>query len=77
MGRVGVAGYSGIDQSSPNDRGDVVDQGMLDTAVRDVNHSVGTELKQTQFRRAEAAPNGEPRAKSKPRGLSGNHRNLR
>jgi hypothetical protein len=66
-----------IDKSAPHDGSDMVDQGVLDAAVRDVNHSMGTELKQTQLGRAQAAPDGEPRAVPKPSGLPGNHRNFR
>jgi hypothetical protein len=76
MGRVRIAGHSPIDQSAPHDASNAVDQRVLDTAVRDVDHSVSTELKQPQFWRAQTAPDGEPRAKSKPRSLPGNHRHF-
>jgi hypothetical protein len=45
MGRVRVAGHLSIDKSAPHDGRNMVDQGVLDTAVRDMNHSMGTELK--------------------------------
>ncbi len=47
MSFVGVAGHSSIDKSAPHDGGDAVDQGVLNTAVGDVNHAVGTEFKQS------------------------------
>ncbi|MGO8858457.1 MAG: hypothetical protein ACLQO1_22555 [Steroidobacteraceae bacterium] len=49
---------------------------MLNTAVGDVNHAVGTELKQPQLGRAQPAPDGQPRTEAKPGSATGNHRNL-
>jgi hypothetical protein len=76
MGFVRVAGHSSIYKGAPHDGSDAVDQGVLNTAVGDVNYAVGTELKQAQLGRARPAPDGQPRAKPKPGSLPGNHRYL-
>ena len=77
MGLIRVAGHFGIGQGAPHDGGDAVDQGMLNAAVRDVNHAMGAEFEQPDLGRAQPPADGETRAKPKTGGLPGNHRNLR
>ncbi len=76
VGAVRVAGHSGINQGAPNHISDTIDEGVLNAAVRDVNHPMGTQLKQAHLRRAEPATDGKPRAMSKSGGLPGNYRHL-
>ncbi len=77
MRLIRVAGHFGVGQGAPHDRGDAVDQGMLNAAVRDVNHAMRAELEQPDLRRAQPAADGEARAEPKTGGLTGNHRDLR
>ena len=76
MGFVRVAGHSSIDQSAPYDGSDAINQRVMNTAVRDVNHAVGAELKQPRLGRAQPAADGEPGTEAKPGRLPGNHLHL-
>ena len=76
MGGIRVAGHLSIDQSAPHDGGHSVDQGVLNTAVRDVNHAVGAELKKAYLRRPQPAAYGEPSTESKPGSFPRNHGDL-
>jgi hypothetical protein len=49
---------------------------MLNAAVRNVNHAMGTELKQSQLGRAHAAADGQPRTEPKPCSLSADNLDL-
>src|ERR1700736_3815131 len=77
MGFVRVAGHSSIDQSAPYDGSDAINQRVMNTAVRDVNHAVRAQLKQSQLGRTQPAPDGEPRAESESGSLPRYHRDLR
>src|SRR5258707_13959326 len=77
MSAIRIAGHPGFDESAPHDRGNPVDQRVLNNAVRDVNHAVGAEFEQTELGRAQPAADCEPRTQSKSRSRPGNHRYLR
>ena len=72
-----IAGDARLDERTAHDAGDAVDERMLHSAARNVHHTVGTELEQSELGRAEASANREPRAMSKAEHRTGHDCRIR
>ena len=69
-----VAAQPGLDQGAAHDGSNPVDQGVLNTAVGNVNDPVGAQFKQTDLGRVQAAADGEARTQAKSGSLPGHNR---
>ena len=67
----------GVDQGTPHDVRDAVDQRVMNHAIRDVHDAVRAQLEQAELGRAQPAANSQARAVPKCRTLSGNYRHIR
>jgi hypothetical protein len=76
MSFVRITGHPGIHESAPHDGGDLVDEGMLNAAVRNVHDAMSIEFEQSQFGRPQPAADGEARAQPKSGSAAGYHRNV-
>ena len=77
MGGVRIAGHFRIDQRATHNICDMVDERVVNAAVRYVRYPVSTQLEQPKFGRANPAADGEARAVAKPCCPRGNDRRIR
>ena len=65
MSGIRIAGHARINEGATHDIRNLIDQRMVDNAVRDMHHAVSVQLEQPQLGRAQAAADGEAGAVSK------------
>ena len=77
VGGVGVARHARFDERTPHYGRDVIDQRMMHSAVRHMDHAVRADAEQSDFGRPNAAADREPCAEPKTIGSTGEERHLR